>query len=142
MPRAFGGDLAAPVLFDLFDALSPVALPPPPAHVLTLPNSALPLPLRRFAPAGEASAAQSGPPAPDALRLTFPPDGSELEAEGPILARARGGRAPWTFLLNGAPAAIARPQPTASLPNPGPGFAELTVVDADGASASAAIRLH
>ncbi|QEU10009.1 penicillin-binding protein 1C [Paracoccus yeei] len=142
VPGAFGGDLAAPVLFDLFDALSPVALPPPPAHVLTLPNSALPLPLRRFAPAGEASAAQSGPPAPDALRLTFPPDGSELEAEGPILARARGGRAPWTFLLNGAPLAIGLARPEARLPHPGPGFARLTVIDGAGASDTAAIRLH
>ncbi|WP_269846676.1 penicillin-binding transpeptidase domain-containing protein, partial [Paracoccus binzhouensis] len=51
---AFGGELAAPVLFDLFDALPPVALPPPPPQTLTLPNSALPLPLRRFAPPGEA----------------------------------------------------------------------------------------
>nr|WP_223252528.1 hypothetical protein [Paracoccus mutanolyticus] len=127
---------------DLFDALSPVAQPPPPAHVLTLPNSALPLPLRRFAPAGEASAAQSGPPAPDALRLTFPPDGSELEAEGPILARARGGRAPWTFLLNGAPLAIGLARPEARLPHPGPGFARLTVIDGAGASDTAAIRLH
>ena len=46
------------------------------------------------------------------------------------------------FTLNGAPVAIARPQPWAELPNPGPGFARLTVVDADGAAATAAIRLH
>ncbi|MDF3853321.1 penicillin-binding protein 1C [Paracoccus sp. P2] len=142
VPGAFGGELAAPVLFDLFDALPAVALPPPPPQALTLPNSALPLPLRRFAPPGEASAMAAGPAAPDALRLTYPPDGAEIDAAGPLTAKARGGRGPWTFLLNGAPAAIARPQPTASLPNPGPGFAELTVVDADGASASAAIRLH
>ncbi|WJS84784.1 penicillin-binding protein 1C [Paracoccus sp. TOH] len=142
VPGAFGGELAAPVLFDLFDALPPVALPPPPPQTLTLPNSALPLPLRRFAPAGEASAAAASPASPDALRLTYPPDGAELEAQGPLTAKARGGRGPWTFLLNGAPAAIAQPQPMASLPNPGPGFAELTVVDANGASATAAIRLH
>lgn len=142
VPGAFGGDLAAPVLFDLFDALPAAPLPPPPPQTLTLPGSALPLPLRRFAPAGEASAAAARPASPDDLRLTFPPDGAELEARGPLTAKARGGRGPWTFLLNGAPAAIARPQPSAELPNPGPGFAELTVVDADGASATAAIRLH
>lgn len=142
VPGAFGGELAAPVLFDLFDALPAVALPPPPPQTLTLPNSALPLPLRRFAPPGAASAMAARPASPDALRLTYPPDGAEIEAQGPLTAKARGGRGPWTFLLNGAPAAIAQPQPMASLPHPGPGFAELTVVDADGASATAAIRLH
>ncbi|MDQ7775848.1 penicillin-binding protein 1C [Paracoccus aminovorans] len=142
VPGGFGGDLAAPVLFDLFDALPSVALPPPPPQALTLPNSALPLPLRRFAAPGEASAAAARPAGPDALRLTYPPDGAELERRGPLTAKARGGRAPWTFLLNGAPAAIARPQPWAELPDPGPGFARLTVVDADGASATATIRLH
>ncbi|WGR61164.1 penicillin-binding protein 1C [Paracoccus ferrooxidans] len=142
VPGAFGGELAAPVLFDLFDALPAVALPPPPPQALTLPNSALPLPLRRFAPPGRASALAAGPAAPDALRLTYPPDGAEIDARGPLTAKARGGRGPWTFLVNGAPAAVAQPQPVASLPHPGPGFAELTVLDADGASASAAIRLH
>ena len=67
---------------------------------------------------------------------------AELEAEGPILARARGGRAPWTFLLNGAPLAIGLARPEARLPHPGPGFARLTVIDGAGASDTAAIRLH
>ncbi|WP_255469833.1 hypothetical protein [Paracoccus sp. FO-3] len=98
--------------------------------------------MRRFAPPGRASALAAGPAAPDALRLTYPPDGAEIDARGPLTAKARGGRGPWTFLVNGAPAAVAQPQPVASLPHPGPGFAELTVLDADGASASAAIRLH
>ena len=84
----------------------------------------------------------ASPAAPDALRLTFPPDGAEIDTTGPLTAKARGGRGPWTFLLNGTPVAIAMPQPVASLPNPGAGFARLTVVDANGASATAAIRLH
>ncbi|HRO15072.1 MAG TPA: penicillin-binding transpeptidase domain-containing protein, partial [Paracoccus sp. (in: a-proteobacteria)] len=39
VPGAFGGELAAPVLFDLFDALGPraVPLPPPPPAALTVP---------------------------------------------------------------------------------------------------------
>ncbi|WP_347267424.1 penicillin-binding protein 1C [Paracoccus sp. (in: a-proteobacteria)] len=142
VPGAFGGDLAAPVLFDLFDALPPVALPPPPPQVLLLPGSALPLPLRRFAPAGRASALAARPALADALRLTYPPDGAEIETRGHLTAKARGGKGPWTFLLNGAPVAIATPQPVASLPDPGPGFAEVTVIDALGAAASAAIRLR
>ena len=142
VPGAFGGDLAAPVLFDLFDALPGVALSPPPAQTLTVPGSALPLPLRRFAAPGEVSAVAASPASPDALRLTYPPDGAEIDAQGPLIAKARGGRGPWTFLLNGMPVAIAQPQPVASLPHPGPGFARLTVVDANGASVTAAIRLH
>ncbi|SFA54461.1 penicillin-binding protein 1C [Paracoccus halophilus] len=142
VPGVFGGDLAAPVLFDLFDALPPAPLPPPPPQTLTLPNVALPLPLRRFAPPGKASAVAASPAAPDALRLTFPPDGAELRTDAPLIAKARGGRGPWTFLLNGIPAAIAQAQPVATLPNPGIGFSQLTVVDSEGASDTAAIRLH
>ncbi len=142
VPGAFGGDLAAPVLFDLFDILPDVALPAPPPQTLTVPNAALPLALRRFAPSGEASAIAARPAGPDALRLTFPPDGAEMDARGPISAKARGGRGPYTFLLNGAPVAIGQAQPSTTFGNPGPGFARITVIDADGLSASAAIRLH
>lgn len=131
-----------PVLFDLFDALPATALPPAPPQTLIVPNSALPLPLRRFAAPGEVSAVAASPASPDTLRLTYPPDGAEIDADGPLIAKARGGRGPWTFLLNGTPIAIAQPQPVASLPHPGAGFARLTVVDANGASATAAIRLH
>lgn len=142
VPGAFGGDLAAPALFDLFDALPSAALPPPPPQVLTVPNTALPLALRRFAPAGGASAVAARPAAPDGLRLTYPPDGAELELAGDLVAKARGGRGPWTFLLNGAPVLVSSPQAQAVLPSPGPGFAQLTVIDSDGASATAAIRIH
>lgn len=142
VPGAFGGDLAAPVLFDLFDALPPVALPPPPPQALILPNSALPLPLRRFAPPGAVSAITASPASPDALRMTFPPDGAELRMTGPLTVKARGGRGPWTFLLNGRPVAIAQQQPNTTVPNPGLGFAQLMVVDAEGASAIATIWLQ
>lgn len=142
VPGAFGGDLAAPVLFDLFDALPAVPLPPPPPQTLTLPNSALPLPLRRFAPAGAVSAAAISPASPDALRMTFPPDGAELRMTGPLTVKARGGRGPWTFLLNGAPVAIAQKQPIATMNDVGLGFNQLMVVDAGGASAIATIRLQ
>ena len=142
VPGAFGGDLAAPILFDLFDALPVAALPPPPPQTLIVPNAALPAPLRRFAPAGEVSARLTTPAAPDALRLTFPPDGAELDVQGPLTIKIRGGRGPWTYLVNDAPAVIASPTSAASVPNPGPGFARITVIDAAGSAASATIRLH
>ena len=142
VPGAFGGDLAAPVMFDLFDMLAHVPLPAPPPQALTVPNSALPVPLRRFAPAGQASALAARPRPGDGLELTFPPDGAEMDATGPLTAKARGGRAPYSFLLNGHAVATGQNQPEAVLPNPGPGFARLTVIDAAGASSTASIRLH
>lgn len=142
VPGVFGGDLAAPVLFDLFDMLPARPLPPPPPQTLTVPNAALPLPLRRFAPAGSASALAARPAMPDALQLTFPPDGAVMDTRSSLTAKARGGRAPYTFLVNGTAAIISQGEPTAALPNPGPGFARLTVIDADGASATASIRLQ
>lgn len=143
VPGAFGGDLAAPLVFDLFDALSPVPLPAPPPSALTVSNSALPLPLRRFVPPGQASATAAGAaPARDALRLTFPPDGAELAAGAVLTIKAQGGRGPWTFLINGSPAAVAQPRPDIRLPAPGPGFSRLTVIDGSGASASAQVRLR
>lgn len=142
VPGAFGGDLAAPVLFDLFDALPATPLRPAPPQTLTVPNAALPPPLRRFAPQGTVSAGIARPARADQLRLTYPPDGAELTLSGPLSAKTHGGTGPWTFLINGSPEVIAHPRPNASLPNPGPGFARLTVIDAFGESASATIRLH
>lgn len=142
VPGAFGGDLAAPVLFDLFDALPLAPLPPPPPATLTLPNSALPLSLRHFAPPGQVSAMAARPLRPDDLRLTFPPSGAVLDTRAPLTVKARGGRGPYIFALNGTPVVIGQRRPGAILPNPGPGFAKVTVIDAEGASSSAEIRLH
>ena len=93
------------------------------------------------APQIEVPAAIS-PASPDALRMTFPPDGAELRMTGPLTVKARGGRGPWTFLLNGAPVAIAQKQPIATMNDVGLGFNQLMVVDAGGASAIATIRLQ
>ena len=142
VPGAFGGQAAAPLLFDLFDALGPRrrALPPPPAGALTLPNPGLPMALRRFAPPGSIAPARAEPP-PDALAILFPPDGAELElsASGAIPVRLRGGVPPYTWLLNGAPAAIATPAPTAEIAVQ-PGLSDLSVTDAAGTTSRASLR--
>ncbi|MBI1418857.1 MAG: penicillin-binding protein 1C [Limimaricola sp.] len=131
IPGAFGVDLAAPVMFAAFaraeDKVVPIR-PPPPATLL-LPTAQLPLPLQRFRPPGT-SVAQTGP------RIAFPPDGAVLE-EGPLVVKVADGTAPFTWLANGAPVAVSHVR-EAQLPDPGPGFSALTVIDAEGAAA----RVH
>ncbi|MCZ0963522.1 penicillin-binding transpeptidase domain-containing protein [Paracoccus benzoatiresistens] len=139
---AFGGDYAAPVLFDLFDALGArsVPLPPPPKAALTVPNAALPRPLRRFAPPGELLSPSPAVRAPEPLTIQFPPDSSKVELLGPTLVvRAKGGTPPYSWLLNGVPVVVGAARPTAELSAPF-GFSSLTVVDAKGRSARVEFR--
>ena len=148
VPGAFGGQLAAPLLFDLFDTLGPRArpLPPPPPETIIAANPQLPPPLRRFTPKGSTSPAPARPGAPitapeDPLVIVFPPDGAELELAGATIpVRLRGGVPPYTWLLNGAPAAIATTDPVAQLPGT-PGMSELSVTDATGTTRRARLRM-
>ena len=142
VPGAFGGEYAAPVLFDLFDALGPraVALPPPPASALMVPNAALPRPLRRFAPRGALQFPDPGQRLSEPLSVQFPPDGAVVELAGPLLTvRARGGTPPYSWLLNSMPVAVGQSLPVAELPAE-PGFSALAVIDAEGRSARAGFR--
>ena len=149
VPGAFGGDLAAPVLFDLFDMLGArrKALPPPPPETLIVANPNLPAPLRRFTPAGSTSAATAAAGLTmngqaDPLTIVFPPDGAELELSSGsrIPVRLRGGVPPYTWLLNGAPAAIASPEPMTQITGT-PGLSELTVTDSTGTTRRARLRM-
>ena len=79
VPGAFGGDLAAPVLFEAFGRLKPETAPPPPppAATLILGAAELPLPLRRFRPRDAVFAQSAAAP-----QVLFPPDGAALALEG------------------------------------------------------------
>lgn len=139
VPGAFGGDLAAPVLFQAFARVQRglVPLPPPPAATLMVANAALPLPLQRFRPRGAAFAAL------DAPAVAFPPDGAEVELmpEG-LLLRVRGGVGPFTWLADGHPVVVAARGREAVVPMPGPGFVVLSVIDGAGQSARVRVRLR
>jgi penicillin-binding protein 1C len=81
-------------------------------------------------------------PEADPLRLLFPPPGAVIEGAGAVDLKAMGGTRPLRFLVDGAPVpSIAALRNTAWTP-PGPGFYRLTVLDAAGAIASAAIRVR
>ena len=77
---------------------------------------------------------------PDRLRLVFPPAGVEI-ADGPVTLRAAGGRRPLTFLVDGAPLASTLARRDADWRPDGPGHYRVTVLDADGASATVPVRV-
>lgn len=139
VPGAFGGELAAPILFQAFDRVTrkPVPLPPPPAATLMVANPELPAPLRHF----RSRRAAFGP-APDAPQLAFPPDGALVERTGGVLmVRVRGGTAPFTWMADGRPMVIGEREDQTLIALP-PGFVTLSVVDAKGRAARAHIRLQ
>lgn len=127
VPGAFGGDLAAPVLFQAFGRLKQRSdpLPPPPADALLLPNASLPLPLQRFGARNTAAV--------DAPRLAFPPDGARLDMRGQALVvKLRDGVPPFTWLADGAPLVIGTYRREAALEGLGAGHVTLSVIDAAG----------
>ena len=139
VPGAFGGDLAAPLLFQAFQRLAPepVELAAPPRGTLMVSNDALPVPLRHFRRRGG-----SGPD-PQAPRLAFPPDGARLDLSGDGLpVRVERGTPPFTWLVNGAPVLTGQRRGEALLPSLGQGFTDVTVIDAMGRSARTTIRLN
>ncbi len=140
VPGVFGADLAAPVLFQAFNRLKPDFAPQPPAPAATLlvSNAQLPQPLQRFR-----SRSAAFQPAQDAPAVAFPPDGAEVELlpDG-LLVRVRGGTAPFTWMADGVPLAMAQTTREAILALPGAGFVTLSVIDAAGRSARASVRVR
>jgi penicillin-binding protein 1C len=138
VPGAFGGDLAAPVLFQAFNRLKPDLdpLPPPPPVTLLVSTAQLPQPLRHFRSRSAAFQPK------DAPAVAFPPDGAQVELlDDALLVRVDGGRGPFTWLADGLPVATAQRDRATLLRLPGTGFVTLSVIDATGQSARAAIRL-
>jgi penicillin-binding protein 1C len=150
-PGLVGLRVAAPVLFELFSAIGPHRAPfaPAPPNVIgTRKNADLPPPLRAFRePKREAP---GGPGQSQALRIAFPPPNAEVEigtVEGqaeklPVALKAEGGALPLTWLVDGAPIPSSPHRRDAFLKPSGPGFVQITVVDADGRSDRTLIRLR
>jgi penicillin-binding protein 1C len=139
VPGAFGGDLAAPVLFRAFQMIAAklTPQPAPPPETLRVGNADLPPPLRHFRPRSAALQPGNGP------RILFPPDGAEIELLSTGLkVRMQGGSPPFTWMADGRPIALTLRARETMLPLHGKGFVDLTVVDALGQSARAEIRLH
>ncbi len=140
VPGAFGADVAAPVLFQAFNRLKQKLDPQPPAPSATLlvSNAELPQPLQRFRSRSAAFEADADAPA-----VAFPPDGAEVELlPAGLKVRVTGGTAPFTWLADGVPLLVALPAREAMLNLHGAGFVTLSVIDAEGRSARAQVRVR
>jgi penicillin-binding protein 1C len=132
VPGAFGGDLAAPILFEAFQRLKPKVDPlsAPPSETLIVSTAELPQPLRRFT--GRDAVFQA---APDAPKLIFPPDGARLSAHEGIPVKVRDGKPPFTWLANGLPILTGVHRRETALTGISEGFSKISVIDATGLSA-------
>ena len=140
VPGAFGAEVAAPVLFQAFSRLKRRLTPQPPApsSTLLISNTELPPPLQRFKSRADSLAARSNEPA-----VAFPPEGSEVELlPSGLLVKVQGGKAPFTWLANGVPLAVAQRGRSTVLSLPDSGFYTLSVIDAEGRSARTKIRVR
>ncbi len=140
VPGAFGGDLAAPVLFEVFGRLSEgfEPLPPPPPATLIVSSAQLPRPLQRFRPRDALQGRPEG--APD---LVFPPPGARLPVEdGVVTLKLRGGQTPFAVLADGRPLATGLRTRDIQIDAPGLGFATFVVIDAAGQSDRVTVELR
>ena len=147
-PGHVGREAGAPILLKMFGLLPPdkrAAPPVPPDALMVRGTDELPPALRNFRRQAEA------PPAPQVVQvpppsIAFPPNGAvvplpdEKAADPSLQFKADGGRAPLTWLVNGEPmGSFDRFAPALYTPQ-GEGLARVTVVDADGRSATSEIR--
>ncbi len=139
VPGAFGGDLAAPILFEAFGRVShkrsPGPLPPP--ETLMVSTAELPLPLQRFRSRTAVFVTSIDRPV-----VTFPPQGAVLRhSRFGVPLKVDAGILPLTILLNGAPVVTNLRERETTLPLDGIGFSRISVIDANGRSAEVDIRL-
>ncbi|MCX7306500.1 MAG: penicillin-binding protein 1C [Afipia sp.] len=147
VPGLAGRTAAAPILFDAFARTSklPAALPKPPKGTLISTNAKLPLPLRRFRPAGDFIRTGSE----QALRIQFPLNGSRIDSYGPdetsgsaLPVKVAGGVLPMTMLVNGVAVGDIDSRRQKLVDPPGRGFVRLTVMDATGAADTVVVRIQ
>lgn len=147
VPGLLGRTVAAPLVFDVFARLGREPVPVNrPDGVLTATTSSLPPPLRHIrALEPKTLAAGLKPP----LRVAFPPDGARVDVglsdpagAMPLALKAQGGTLPLTFLVNGQRVSTAGPRRSAQWVPDGAGFAEISVIDADGETARVTVRIE
>ncbi|MBN9060851.1 MAG: penicillin-binding protein 1C [Rhizobiales bacterium] len=147
VPGLVARQIAAPILFDAFARAGIDSdFPPPPGDAIIATNASLPPPLRNLKKDAPRTA---GAVAAIPLRIAYPLDESRIDlgfargvdAGEPLVMKASGGAPPFTWLVNGKPVAEQAVRRQATWKPDGAGFAQLSIVDAHGATASVRIRL-
>lgn len=136
---------AAPILFEAFDRIGKnrVPLPRPPAGAVIASNTELPSPLRRFRHPDDTVVARDAAP-----EIAFPGDGVDVDlglaagGSAPLMVKVRNGVPPFTYFANGAP--FGRPgfARQSSWTPDGPGYVDLSVVDAEGRGDTVTVFLN
>jgi penicillin-binding protein 1C len=112
--------------------------------VIRVANADLPPPLKRFRE-GAAEERASGTYAEPGVKIAFPPDRAEIEADDAdgsgVTVKAEGGALPLTWLIDGAPITSDPSRREAELPAGGRGFFKLSVIDARGRTDRVTIRV-
>lgn len=147
VPGLIGRKVAAPVLFDAFARIGlQSGLIPRPREALSATTATLPPPLRHIRQdipkTMQASARQT-------LQIAFPPDGAAIDtrADGQdgkpsVTVKIAGGLPPFTYMLNGVPVGGQRLRREFEMGPDGLGFAQISVIDATGATERVTIRLQ
>jgi penicillin-binding protein 1C len=140
VPGLTGIGAAAPILMDLFSRLGErVPLPAPPPGVLAVSTADLPPPLRRVDGTRDGASAQGAP------AIAFPPQGARIPLTGAdrlgLALKVRNGSPPFTWFANGAPVAGEPHRRSARWRPEGPGFAVISVVDAEGRTSRVRVYL-
>ncbi|MEP4194489.1 MAG: penicillin-binding protein 1C [Aliishimia sp.] len=140
VPGIFGGDIAAPILFEAFGRLKPTLhpLPVPPPETLIQSTALLPKVLQRFSPrSGVLDGDDTGP------ELAFPPDGARFRVsqDQGVVVKLKGGTPPFAVLANERPVHTSVHAREIELRGLRPGFSTLRVIDATGRSDRVNIRL-
>ena len=137
IPGMLGASTAAPVLFDVFGRIKPrlSAHLPMPRGTMVATTSQLPLPLRYFS--SDVMGVHGLQRKPN---IVFPPDGArvDLQVESkqpfPLIAKVKFGKPPFTWIADGNPVAVAVYERETEIHPDGPGYMNLSVLDADGIS--------
>lgn len=153
-PDRYGRVTALPILFKAFDLVPETrngsagrAMPSRPADAHIASNERLPRTLRRFESRAVRHAAAPGRPAAAALSISFPPSNATVglekknDADPHLFLVAEGGAKPLRWIVNGRPVETAPGAGQAFWRVDGEGFIRVTVIDADGRSASVQARV-
>jgi penicillin-binding protein 1C len=147
VPGLIGRQVAAPLLFEAYARAGATPEPlPRPRHVLVATSATLPPPLRHLRPDLPKTVAAT---TEATLRIAYPPNGARVDLglsagvrdAGPLALKASGGVPPLRWLVNGHPVESNDGRRQTVWQPDGAGFAELSVIDAHGATASATVRL-